>query len=67
MSQSEVNASVKRLRSAKLVHEKDLDEGPILAAVEEFLIHGVKYAFPPNMVGSVAERQHPTQPSPCVD
>jgi hypothetical protein len=46
MSQSEINASVKRLQSAKLVHEKDLGEGPILAAVEEFLIHAVKYVFP---------------------
>jgi len=46
MSQSEINASVKRLKAAKLVNEKDLGELPILAAVEEFLIHGVKYAFP---------------------
>ncbi len=46
MSQSEINASVKRLQSAKLVHEKDFGERPILAAVEEFLIHAVKYVFP---------------------
>ena len=51
MSQSEINGSVKRLQSAKLVHGKELGELPILAAVEEFLIHGVKYAFP-------AERGH---------
>ena len=46
MSQSEVNASVKRLQAAKLIHEKDMGERPILAAVEEFLIHAVKYMFP---------------------
>lgn len=46
MSQSEINACVKRLKSAKLLHDKELGELPILAAVEEFLIHGVKYAFP---------------------
>lgn len=51
MSQSEVNASVKRLQSAKLVHERDLGEAPIIAAVEEFLIHGVKYVFPPKYGG----------------
>lgn len=54
VSQSEINASVKRLQSAKLLHPSsrsrtgnpDLSEIPILDAVEEFLIHGVKYAFP---------------------
>ena len=46
MSQSEVNASVKRLQSAQLIHDKSSGELPIRAAVEEFLIHAVKYAFP---------------------
>ena len=46
MSQSEINASVKRLQSARLINPKELGELPILAAVEEFLIHAVKYAFP---------------------
>ncbi len=59
MSQSEINASVKRLQSAKLVHEKDMGELPILAAVEEFLIHGVKYVFPAQY-GSRIVRGMPT-------
>ena len=54
MSPSEINASVKRLQHSKLIHpSKEFgvpapknSELPILAAVEEFLIHGVKYAFP---------------------
>lgn len=46
MSRSEINASVKRLRSARLINPKELGELPILAAAEEFLIHAVKYAFP---------------------
>lgn len=46
MSQSEINASLKRLQMANLVLPKELEELPIRAAVEEFLIHGVKYAFP---------------------
>ena len=46
MSQSEINASVRRLQSAGLVNSKELGEMPILAAAEEFLIHAVKYVFP---------------------
>ena len=46
MSRSEINASVKRLQSARLVNPKELGELPILAAAEEFLIHAVKYVFP---------------------
>lgn len=46
ISRSEINASVKRLQIAKLLGPKDLGELPIRRATEEFLIHGVKYAFP---------------------
>ncbi len=46
MSQSEINASVRRLQSAGLINPKELGELPILAATEEFLIHAVKYVFP---------------------
>jgi hypothetical protein len=46
MSQSEVNASVKRLKQANLLRPKEMGELPVIAAVEEFLVHGVKYAFP---------------------
>lgn len=58
MSQSEVNASVRRLQAAGLIHGKELNERPISEAVAEFLIHGVKYMFPPVM-GSIS-RGKPT-------
>ena len=47
MSASEVHAGVKRAVHASLMH---LDEGwgsPALPALEEFLVHGLKYAFSP--------------------
>jgi hypothetical protein len=47
MSPSEVHASVKRARASGLVHGTALDNRPNLAALEEFLVHGLKYAFPP--------------------
>ena len=44
LSPSQVHASLKRLERARLA---DAQSGrPILRAVEEFLIHGVKYVFP---------------------
>jgi hypothetical protein len=44
MSPSQVHASLKRLERSRLL---DTQTGrPLLKAVEEFLIHGVKYAFP---------------------
>jgi hypothetical protein len=44
LSPSQVHASLKRLERSRLV---DAQTGrPLLNAVEEFLIHGVKYAFP---------------------
>ncbi len=44
LSPSQVHASLKRLERSRLV---DTQTGrPLLKAVEEFLIHGVKYAFP---------------------
>jgi DNA-binding Lrp family transcriptional regulator len=46
MSPSEVHASVKRAQLAKLLHGPKLHNRPNLAALEEFLIHGLKYAFP---------------------
>lgn len=47
ISVSEVNASLKRLQNALLIR-REVDELaylPIKAAVEEFLIHGLKYVF----------------------
>lgn len=46
MSASEVHSAVKRLCQSRLIHGAELNEKPNLTAVEEFLIHGVKYAFP---------------------
>ncbi|BCS35973.1 hypothetical protein TBR22_A52090 [Luteitalea sp. TBR-22] len=44
LSPSQVHASLKRLERSRLV---DAHTGrPLLKAVEEFLIHGVKYVFP---------------------
>jgi hypothetical protein len=46
LSSSEVHAGLKRLAASRLISDA-LDEGrPLLASVEEFLVHGVKYAFP---------------------
>lgn len=50
MSASEINAGVKRALRARLLVQ--LGEGkqpkPNRKALEEFLVHGVKYAFPPD-------------------
>lgn len=46
MSASEVHGAVKRLKNSQLLHSSAMDEKPNLTAVEEFLIHGVKYSFP---------------------
>ncbi len=44
ISASEVHAALKRLEQSHLIAN---DDGrPVLQAVEEFLVHGVKYAFP---------------------
>lgn len=46
LSASEVHAALKRLAASRLI-SNDLSEGrPLLASVEEFLIHGLKYVFP---------------------
>lgn len=46
MSPSEVHASVKRAQLARLLHGPELGNRPNFAALEEFLVHGLKYAFP---------------------
>ncbi len=46
MSTSEIHAGIKRSCAARLM---DSPQGrPINKALEEFLVHGVKYAFPPD-------------------
>ncbi len=57
MSPSEVHAAVKRAQRSHLLHGPELGERPNLSAIEEFLIHGLKYAFP-------AERGEPTRGVP---
>ena len=48
ISPSEVHGALKRLERAHLIAN---DCRPVLQAVEEFLVHGVKYAFPPSRGG----------------
>jgi hypothetical protein len=47
VSSSEIHASLKRLEFSRLVSDGASGHRPMLQAVEEFLIHGVRYAFPP--------------------
>ena len=46
MSPSEVHASIRRARAAKLLHGGHLGDRPNISNLKEFLIHGLKYAFP---------------------
>ena len=46
MSSSQIHASLKRLEKSHLIAASREGGRPLLKAVEEFLIHGVKYAFP---------------------
>lgn len=46
MSPSEVHASVKRAETSHLLHGPELQNRPNVAALEEFLVHGMKYVFP---------------------
>jgi len=47
LSASEVHASVQRAKRAHLLGGTERRETPNKSAMEEFLIHGLKYAFPP--------------------
>jgi len=57
LSPSEVHAAMKRAQAAHLLHGPELSNRPNISALEEFLIHGIKYAFP-------AERGAPTRGIP---
>ena len=46
MSPSEVHASVQRAQGCQLLHGPRLKNRPNLNALEEFLVHGLKYVFP---------------------
>ena len=47
MSTSEVHASVLRAQRCHLLHGPRLKNRPTFSALEEFLVHGLKYVFPP--------------------
>ncbi len=65
MSVSEVHAGVKRAGAARLF---DLQRRvPLKKALEEFLIHGVKYAFPPTRGGLVRGMPTGYAAPPLVD
>jgi len=49
MSASEVHAGIRRAVAARLMHPQGGQ--PLKKSLEEFLIHGVKYAFPPDHGG----------------
>ena len=53
MSPSEVHAATKRLLAAKLAVKRDGKLAPNVRNFEEFLIHGVRYAFYPEWGGMV--------------
>jgi hypothetical protein len=46
MSASEIHAAIKRAKAARLLHQSEMCDRLNVSALEEFLIHGVKYAFP---------------------
>jgi DNA-binding Lrp family transcriptional regulator len=46
MSPSEVHACVKRAEASGLLHGAQFAGRPNLTALEEFLLHGLRYAFP---------------------
>jgi DNA-binding Lrp family transcriptional regulator len=47
MSPSEVHASVRRAEGSHLLHGPQRKNRPNFIALEEFLLHGLKYVFPP--------------------
>jgi len=46
ISPSEVHGGIKRLQAAKLLHQAEMDSKVNISALEEFLLHGLKYVFP---------------------
>jgi len=46
LSPSEVHGALGRLRASRLLHGPALKDRPNILALEEFLIHGLKYSFP---------------------
>ena len=48
ISPSTAHASVKRLNAAGLLHTRGAQHEVNLCALEEFLLHGARYSFPPH-------------------
>ena len=46
LSPSEVHGAIGRLHASRLLHGPNLKDRPNISALEEFLVHGLKYAFP---------------------
>ena len=47
MSMSEVHGAIRRAALSGLLPEAKANARPLSGALQEFLVHGVKYAFPP--------------------
>ena len=58
-SPSQIHLSLKRLERSRLIANARKERRPLLGPVEEFLVHGVKYAFP-------AQRGEPTRGVPTA-
>src|SRR6202162_4189993 len=46
LSPSEGQGAIQRLRTSRLLHGPALKDKPNIPGLEEFLVHGLKYAFP---------------------
>src|SRR5258705_1577430 len=46
LSPSEVHGAIHRLQQSRLVHGAEMRNKPNVSALEEFLLYGLKYAFP---------------------
>lgn len=46
LSPSEVHGAIKRLQRSRLLQGSEMKDKPNISALEEFLLHGMKYAFP---------------------
>ena len=67
ISQSEVHAGVRRAVAARLMSDATTASGrPVREALIEFLVHGVKYAFPPER-GALARGVPTAYAAPPLD
>jgi len=66
MSPSEVHACIKRAETSRLLHGPGLQQRPNIAALEEFLVHGLKYVFPAERGEVTRGVASHTPPSRCA-